>query len=686
MTLSLTEGSRSEAIASAREQAMLAAPAYGHLPNHEKLIVRAILQAMERIDTARNKTAAIAEEARRRHAGVVRSPSMLRKYYYERWLPSRRDWRSLINRSRAPVKDREGLSPTFILHWHELFFRFMGRGRAAFRELQREWRCGLPIPGFAVEGRPHDLPPRATYATLLRKPYRPDRIVKRVARVGLRAASEFLPSVLSTRVGLAPGSFLLFDDIWHDLYATVPGQQGMRRVLQFHCLELLSGSQIGRGMKPEMLNADTGRMERLKEREMLFLLAHILGRRGYNPEKCLLVMELGTATVDDRVIQLLHDFSGGRLRIEKGQTSGSPIAQGLYGGQAKGNFKIKAALESLGNLVHNETGDRLLLPAQSGSIGRINEPEELHGRKRHLDQLQRAAQLVPAHLRELIAANVAPPFAQVVELLDLIQERMNHRQEHALEGWEACGFLAPLYRLSPDDPWSRQSALAGYPEAARAGIEAALRADPRLVSCRRMSPHEVYQERVQPHLSVLPPHLIPQLLGMEQAKERRVAKDGRIHFADSEVGPGEHHYEGTAIDENGNRTVLPDGEKYATFCSMLDPDRMYVCDARGRYLGYAPRTLVPTRGDAEGFAKACGQRTASARKRMLPVLRAAAPLIRRDAEAAENATDLLAQLGTREVERRAARPSKSQREKTARLNAELAERARENATASAESF
>jgi hypothetical protein len=95
---------------------------------------------------------------------------------------------------------------------------------------------------------------------------------------------------------------------------------------------------------------------------------------------------------------------------------------------------------------------------------------------------------------------------------------------------------------------------------------------------------------------------------------------------------------------------------------------------------------VPTRGDAEGFAKACGQRTASARKRMLPVLRAAAPLIRRDAEAAENATDLLAQLGTREVERRAARPSKSQREKTARLNAELAERARENATASAESF
>jgi hypothetical protein len=95
----------------------------------------------------------------------------------------------------------------------------------------------------------------------------------------------------------------------------------MRRVLQFHCLELLSASQIGRGMKPEILNDSTGKMERLKAREMLFLLAHVLGNRGYNPEGCLLVMELGTATVDERVERLLHDISGGKLRIERGTTS-----------------------------------------------------------------------------------------------------------------------------------------------------------------------------------------------------------------------------------------------------------------------------------------------------------------------------------------------------------------------------
>jgi hypothetical protein len=419
---------------------------------------------------------------------------------------------------------------------------------------------------------------------------------------------------------------------------------GKRRTLQFHGLELLSAFQCGRGMKPEILNGD-GKMERLKEREMLFLLAHTLGNIGFNPEGCCLIMEHGTANVPERVERLLHDFSGGKLRIERGQTSGNPLADGLYAGSSKGNFKVKAALESLGNLIHNETGDRLLLPSQSGSIGRINEPEELHGRERHLIQLQRAALLVPAPLREMITAGITPPFSQVVELLDTIQERINDRTEHDLEGWEACGFVAPLFRLSPQEDWKRQTALLEYAPAVRAAIDAALQADPRLVTARYMSPREVFEERVRPHLQRLPGHLIPIILGMENAVPHRVGKDGRFHFEDADLGPGEHHYEGEIVDAEGNHHVLPDGEKFATFVSTLDPLRLHVCDARGRYLGYAPRTYVPTRGDNEGFARACGQRAASARQRLAPVLRAAAPLMRRDAEAAEHATAMLAELG-----------------------------------------
>ncbi|MBI5768738.1 MAG: hypothetical protein HZA93_13150 [Verrucomicrobia bacterium] len=646
MTLSLAEGLSSQSSASPIVRAMMADQEYGALPDEEKPHVKARIAMMERIDAAPKKQPAIEAEVLRTHNGERYSEGAIRKLYFEKWRASNRDWKTMIDRRRAP-KEAGGLDQETIVYWHQLFFQKSGRARAAHRELRRQWRAGAPIPGLPDKGRGPDLPGGLSYPNLMRDKYRPTAATKRVARIGLRAAEEFLPSVLTTRLGMKPGSFLLFDDIWHDIYCSVPGQTGMRRVLQFHCAELLSGSQIGRGMKPEILNDSTGKMERLKEREMLFLLAHILGNRGYNPDGCTLIMERGTATVDERVVRLLHDHSGGKLRVEKGNTSGNPLAEGLYAGSSKGNFKIKAALESLGNLIHNETGDRLLLPAQSGSIGRVNEPEELHGREKHLLQLQRAALLVPAPLREMITANVTPPFAQVVELLDLIQERINHRQEHDLEGWEQCGFMAPLFRLSPNEEWKRQSALLEYPAAVRAAIEQSLRTDHRLTTCRRMSPAEVFAERVQPHLVTIPAHLVPELLGMELAETHRVGKDGRFNFEDENLGPGDHHYEGHVVDAEGKHHVLQDGEKYATFVSMLDPRRMYVCDAKGRYLGWAPRTLVPTRGDAEGHARACGQRTASARQRLVPVLRAAAPLIRRDAEAAENATEMLAQLGQR---------------------------------------
>src|SRR5690606_26131549 len=99
--------------------------------------------------------------------------------------------------------------------------------------------------------------------------------------------------------------------------------------------------------------------------------------------------------------------------------------------------------------------------------------------------------------------------------------------------------------------------------------------------------------------------------------------------------------EAAVYTENGSAETLHDGERYATFASMLDPQRMYVCDAKGRYLGWAPRTIVPTRGDAEAHAKACGQAMATARRRLAPVIKAAAPLMRRDASQAERANSLL---------------------------------------------
>lgn len=655
--LSLSEGSATASpVASPRYKAMVNSPVYGLLPDDEKPQLKARLGLCERIDSAKNRAEAIRQESTRLHCGQPLSHGAIHKLYYDKWLAGGRDWQKLINRSRVPERDI-GLAPETIAHWHQLCNRYMGRMLAAWRQLERDWRHGHTIPGLPADAasRPADLPRSLSYSNLTRKKYAPSKVAISTARVGLSAAADYLPGVLSTRVGLAPGSHFFYDDIWHDFEVSVPNQLGSRRLLQFHCLELLSGCQVARGMKPELLNAATGRFERLKEKEMLFLFAHVLGNIGYNPEGCVQGMEHGTANVDERVDRLLYDASGGKLTIARGGIQNPALADGLYAGRGKGNFKFKAALESLGNLIHNETGDRLLLPAQVGNNMRLNAPDELHGRNKHLDQLQKCALLLPAHLREIVTAEITPPLHRAIELVDAIQERINDRTDHDLEGWEACGFTRALFRLAPEQAWQPQTQLREMVPAVRAAIEAAILADPRLVKARYMSPREVYTERVRPVLTRLPSHLCIQMIGTEHATERRVGKDGRFHFEDMDLGPGEHHYETQLhTDAGATRDTLRDGERYATFVSTLDPLRLHVCDARGGYLGWVERTRTYTKGDAEGFARAAGKAQAASRARLAPVLAAARPLIERDMQATENANQVLAEVAARAVEQHAA--------------------------------
>jgi hypothetical protein len=614
---------------------MLNDAGYGRLADSEKPHVAAKLAAMQRIDRAENKAAAIRAETLHLIAGRSYSEGAIRKLYYDQWRASGRAWSSLINRARVPARECP-LPQAAIDRWHELVFQFRGKHKAAHRSLTRAWQAGQPIPGFEDSDRTPELPRGLSYENLMRPKYRPTKLAGRVASIGLAAAQEFLPGVLTSRVGLAFGSRFVFDDMWHDFKVNVPGQMGARRLLQFHCLELLSACNCARGLKPELLNDRTGRFERLKEREMLFLLAHVLGNIGYNPEGCVLMMEHGTANVSGRVESLLSDLSGGKLTVGRGSISGSPLAPGLYAGQSKGNFKFKAALESWGNLAHNETADRLMFQAQTGSNSRLNAPEELHGQDKHHNQLCQAMLALPPALRDLVRLP-ATPLVQAIEFVERVQEAINARTEHDIEGWEQCGFVASEYRVHPSHQWSPMTEIAEMPEALRAAAAAAVEQDPRLSRQRKLSPREVF-DGLRPTLTRIRAHHVPAILGMENASERRLAKDGRFAFEDQDMGPGDHIYDGLARDEEGHVQRLPAGETFATFVSTLDPVRLHVCDARGRYLGWCERTLVPSKADSHGFARACGRKAREHRELLAPVLAAAAPIMRRQAEdAAANA-------------------------------------------------
>ncbi|WP_221029928.1 hypothetical protein [Actomonas aquatica] len=657
--------------------AMMADPRYGSLSDEGKAYVEARLDLCLRIDSARNKRAAILAETRRTHAGAVLSEGTIRKVYYDRWLAANRDWFELRNKAKTPTVTK-GLPPAFVDHWHQRCADFRGKHKAAWRSIQRDWKQRILPPGFEDSTWSQDMPDGMSYETLMRGKYRPDAVQDAMARHGIRAAYDLVPGVLTTRAGLAFGSRWVFDDMWHDHKVMVPGQSGLRRLLQFHCIELLSACQAARGMKPELLNDRSGKFERLKEKELLFLLVHVLCNLGYNADACWLMMEHGTASVSERVEKHLFDASAGALKIMRGSIGDGAVAPGLFGGQSRGNFKFKAALESLGNLVHNEMSDRRLMPAQTGSNSRTDAVDDLYGRDRNAAQLVKVAATLPPAVREQLRFG-APSLWQAIEIADRIQEEMNQRTEHELEGWNACGFLTTDWRTHKGAPWQPASELAALAPALRDALRLAMESDPSLTNPRRMSPREVFDLH-RPQLTRLPAHFVPLIVGMEHATERKLGKDGRFHFDDMEVGPDTHHYEGLCYASDGEPCRLPAGEKFATFVSTIDPTRMHLCDARGSYVGWVQRTLVPTHGDATQMAHAYGQKQQAARELLAPAVAAGRGLMRRDAEAAEHNADLVrtAQAGefVRPAEPETAGEKRSRQSTNLRNNRSDAERAR----------
>lgn len=606
---------------------------YGCLDDLHKVYVEARLALCQRIDSARSKRAAILAETQRTHAGDVLSEGTIRKLYYEKWVASGRDWFELRNKAKMPAEAVD-LPAEFVDLWHQRCNDFRGKHKAAWRSIQREWKRGIIPAGFEDTTWTPEMPVGTSYDTLMRPKYRPTSVQDAYARNGLRSAADLLPGVLTTRQGVRFGSRYVFDDMWHDHKVHVPSRTGLARLLQFHCIEFLSACQVARGMKPELLNDRTGKFERLKEKELLFLLAHILGSIGYNAEGCWLMMEHGTASVSERVEEILRNVSGGALEIKRGTIGDGGLAPGLYAGASRGNFKFKAHLESLGNLIHNEMSDRRIMPAQTGSNSRTDAVDDLYGRERMALQLTHVARTLPLPLREQLRYG-APDVWSAIEIADAIQEEMNQRTDHELEGWEACRFLTAEFRTHVDHAWQSQAQLADMAPVLRDAMRFAMEQDSRLCRSRRMSPREVFDAH-RPQLTRLPAHVIPMIVGMEHAVERKLGKDGRFHFEDMEIGPGMHHYEALCYASDGSPCRLPVGSQFATFVSTIDPSRMHLCDAKGSYVGWVDRTFVPTHGDAEGMAKAYGQKITATREMLAPAVHAGRAQMRRDAKEAEH--------------------------------------------------
>lgn len=510
------------------------------------------------------------------------------------------DWRILVNHAKAGSRflgeadgSNDSLPPDFIDFWRGLCGdnqrKCRPQRRALLRRLEK-WRAGDPtaaIPGY-------DSPPPNTKGGLHasgwseRNLYRllanaQTRVELALERIGTAAAVAMLPGIPGTRVGVRFLEYLMFDDVWLDRKIVVPGYGQPVRLLQLGCLDYATGVYLKFGQRPE-LPTDSGARERLKERDMKWLVAEILEEWGYPLDYDMhLVLEHGTATLREHDCRALYDWSGGRIKPCYSTMEGQLVL--AWEERAKGNPRAKAALESWHNLFHNEAG------ALIGQVGkdRDHSPAALAGMEREA----RALATATCFLTPADRAKLKFPFADREqahrETLEVVH-RLNTRTDHDCEGFETV----LEWRLKAAEmSWQPEAALASVPSAS-----AVVNSDAIEWRSRKESP----AERLARLSANVPRGKVTPGLLLKFYEDSRVIKcldkDGTFKFT----------HDGRELIFAG--TGLRADIEYLLHFAPIDPPHVHITDTAGAYVATWPRVRRIQRGDHQALAAAIKQKQA----------------------------------------------------------------------------
>jgi hypothetical protein len=596
--------------------------AYGELPSDLRLEVDAW---RDRCDAA---TKPIRQWARDVAASLgVGVSTVLRKYYAY----VDQGWKGLVDRAQAKewtakwidgrVQEAEA-SDEFIEWFKKLADQNQRKIRPAWRKFAALWQRGAQIPGLDNSLPRNELPPGCSYARLIVRIA--DKFRREAMTVGLSSAvGKYGPQVFTTRAGLWVGSHLMIDDLWHDNFVVFKGK--MVRVLELDALDVFSGCKVAWGCKPRFQRED-GTFDNLKEKYARLIVAQNFWQNGFSNRGTWILAEHGTAAISERVARILHDRSGGLITLrESGMTGEEQAIAGWYG-QSKGNFRFKAALESLRNLIHNELGDA---PGQTG-MDVAHRPEYLHGTLKGCEDLLKAIAVLMRDKPEraaLIKLPLLEYHSQFLPLLAETYQRINARTWHALEGWHEAGNMVIEYRCSPQSAeWLLPESFNELPEAIRNGVLQAAQNDARYLQQRALSPSEVYR-RGCGELQRMPAFVVGELLGDDYAQEREVEGAYFKEFFDQEIAPGPLLFESVIETPTGEREQLRDG-KYLTFVNPFDAAQMFVHDAKGRCLGIAARVRRVNPVDEAALRSAFGNRNRRLAEMLKPIRAAHAESLR----------------------------------------------------------
>ncbi len=522
---------------------------------------------------------------------------------FGRW--QKEGWRALVNRSVnrqpvVPVATMLYLTTLVTEHKRQLVVA------EARRKLLLQWRAWLADGGhahstFAIPGyRTAPRPLRAgghpagwdnnTFSKWVKR-WREDE----ARRIGPKAFSGSMPSLLTSREGCEVGQFIFFDDEVLDFHVIFPGNKTAVRPLAFHALDFVTGCNINRGFKPVIQDGNSRRTvaSQLTKSDFDWFAIGTLTQHGWNERTgTTLICEMGTANPSDGLVERIHNTFGKKVIFEHSGRFGAPLKGQIFDAAMTGNFRYKACLESWFNLWRNYLS---ALPGQTGK-NRDNLPEETYGMlrdsARYLKLLER--ELSRERQQLLMQESYCLFFSQAVAIMNEIAELVNRRTDHDLGQWEKMGFMRPAAL----DHMPEELVRTFSPETLRS----ILRDNPEM---RRLSPREVWDTH-SPRMKKLSPMQVCTLLPLEAAREVRVTTEREFVIEDREIDTDPLHYlAGHCITPSGHHLALNRGETYLVYLNPYAPHEIHVCDAsrarRGAFLGTCVQNRRISRADKEAI-------------------------------------------------------------------------------------
>ena len=476
------------------------------------------------------------------------------------------------------------------------------------------------------QNHPHGWSPR----NILR--IKPKARTRALTKLGEKEAANFLPNVLTTRVGSAFLSRILFDDQDHDHLVSggslsISGVTDSVRPVEFAALDFFTACHLDQHLRleyPQTNAAGKKTKKTLTGEEFQWFGIHILQTKGFRTDA------LGTELIGEHKTAAFwqakgrtalggqHSFAdcitaatSGHVRIAKSGLYNTPaLAGAFFCPQSTGNYKFKTWIESAFRLVRTYMQGVI---GQTGSHARLNGNAKNYGIQKRESQLLRFVekQNICEQQACLVGAIIedAPDFIQTklqssllsfpefYQVIQGVYRAINLRTNHNLEGWHEAGFVQQLWRPNLDtDNWFSESELNDLDPIERSMMVKRINTDPLAYTREhKLSPQHAADHCSQADQKVitkLHDSIVPTLLPADMAHEVKVGSNHTFSLVNSLWPDTRDTYIANITTETGLQAALQPGHQLLVFASPFGDGKAFLVDRNTqKYLGTIHSTV-----------------------------------------------------------------------------------------------